>query len=184
MRPPSLADFIYARVCKLICERSLTLPFLDCVYALSNLSSAFLLLITLPNRTLPAQPPVRLYPCLQTAAVLGYTPALEMLYILGANFRLFLRFKGPASKGTRIYPHDRLQGPPFKKMRCRTAAPVLTLLTSKDLLRPLILRLPSRPFYPHPTPPACPTHPWPRKTAPTVSMLSAAGRPPESEASV
>lgn len=115
MRPPSLADFIYARVCKLICERSLTLPFLDCVYALSNLSSAFLLLITLPNRTLPAQPPVRLYPCLQTAAVLGYTPALEMLYILGANFRLFLRFKGPASKGTRIYPHDRLQGPPFKK---------------------------------------------------------------------
>ena len=26
-----------------------------------------------------------------------------MLYILGANFRLFLRLKGPASKGTRIY---------------------------------------------------------------------------------
>ena len=68
------------------------------------------------------KPPVRLYACLQTAAVLGYTPALEMLSILGANFRLFLRFKGPASKGTRIYPHDRLQGPPFKKMRCRTAA--------------------------------------------------------------
>lgn len=68
-----------------------------------------------------------------------------MLYILGANFRLFLRFKGPASKGTRIYPHDRLEGPPFKKMRCRTAAPVLILLTSKDLLRP-----------PHPTPSAPP----------------------------
>ncbi len=79
------------------------------------------------------KPPVRLYTCLQTAAVLGYTPALEMLPILGANFRLFLRFKGPASKGTRIYPHDRLQGPPFKKMRCRTAARVLILLTPKDL---------------------------------------------------
>lgn len=184
MRPPSLADFIYARVCKLICERSLTLPFLDCVYALSNLSSALLLLITLPNRTLPVQPPVRLYLCLQTAAVLSYTPALEMLYILGANFGLFLRFKGAASKGTRIYPHDRLQGPQFKNRRCRTAAPVLILLTSKDLLRPLILRLPLRPFYPHPIPPAFPGRPWPRKTAPTVSMLSATGRPPEYEASV
>lgn len=82
---------------------------------MSNLSSALLLLITLPNRTLPVQPPVRLYLCLQTAAVLGYTPALGMLYILGANFELFLRFKGPASKETRIYPHDRLQGPSFKK---------------------------------------------------------------------
>ena len=119
---------------------------------MSNLSFALLLLITLPNRTLPVQPPVRLYPCLQTAAVLGYTPALEMLPILGANFRLFLRFKGPASKGTRIYPHDRLQGPPFKKMRCRTAARVLILLTPKDLCpsQPT----PSEPPFPAPSHPA------------------------------
>lgn len=69
------------------------------------------------HRTLPVQPLVRLYPCLQTAAVLGYTPALEMLYILGANFSLFLRFKGPASKGTGIDPRVRFQGPFFKKTR-------------------------------------------------------------------
>lgn len=37
------------------------------------------------------------------------------LSILGANFSLFLRFKGPASKGTGIDPHVRFQGPPFKK---------------------------------------------------------------------
>ena len=43
---------------------------------------------------------------------------------------------------------------------------------------------PLRPFPHHPTPPVSPTHPWPRKTAPTVSMLSVTGRPPESEASV
>ena len=49
---------------------------------------------------------------------------------------------------------------------------------------PLSLHLPSRAFPHHPTQPACPTHPWPRKTAPTVSMLSATGRPPEFEASV
>lgn len=37
--------------------------------------------------------------------------------ILGANFSLFLRFKGPASKGTRIDPRVRFQGPFFKKTR-------------------------------------------------------------------
>lgn len=37
------------------------------------------------------------------------------LPILGANFSLFLRFKGPASKGTGIDPRVRFQGTPFKK---------------------------------------------------------------------
>lgn len=37
------------------------------------------------------------------------------LPILGANFSLFLRFKGAASKGTGIDPRVRFQGPPFKK---------------------------------------------------------------------
>lgn len=39
------------------------------------------------------------------------------LSILGANFSLFLRFKGPASKGTGIDPRVRFQGPFFKKTR-------------------------------------------------------------------
>ena len=37
--------------------------------------------------------------------------------ILGANFRLFLRFKGPASKWTGISPRGRLGAPPFPKTR-------------------------------------------------------------------
>lgn len=39
------------------------------------------------------------------------------LSILGANFGLFFRFKGPASKGTGIDPRARPQGPTFKKTR-------------------------------------------------------------------
>lgn len=131
------------------------------------------------------------------------------LSILGANFSLFLRFKGPASKGTGIDPRARPQGPSFKKTRSDTgpcARPLKKTICFETLnlrqgplaasLHPLhallIPRLSNRPpnhlplppFPLRPTPPACPTHPWPRKTAPTVSMLSVTGRPPESEASV
>ena len=127
------------------------------------------------------------------------------LSILGANFSLFLRFKGPASKGTGIDPHVRFQGPPFKKrpdaglcarplkknetLNSRQGPLAASFHSLQVLLTPRLSNrppnhLPLLPFPLRPTPPACPTHPWPRKTAPTVSMLSVTGRPPEFEASV
>lgn len=40
-----------------------------------------------------------------------------LLCVSGANFRLFLRFKDPVSKGTGISPRGRLQPPPCPKTR-------------------------------------------------------------------
>lgn len=51
----------------------------------------------------------------------GASPGMNILPLLlcipGANFRLFLRFKGPASKWTGISPRGRLGAPPCPKTR-------------------------------------------------------------------
>lgn len=128
--------------------------------------------------------------------------------ILGANFSLFLRFKGPASKGTRIDPRVRFQGPFFKKTRPDAglcARPLKTMsfetLNLRQGLR-LLHATRCKPFSPHAfqtahrttnrsaLSPLIPSRPLAQlihgraKPLPRFSMLSATGRPPESEASV
>ena len=85
-----------------------------------------------------------------------YTPASRTSSLCFSPFSgrisgFFFALRGLHRRG-RGFTHDRLQGPPFKKMRCRTAAPVLILLTPKDLCpsQPT----PSEPCFPAPSHPA------------------------------
>lgn len=99
----------------------------------------------------------------------GASPGMNilplLLYIPRAKFRLFLRFKGPASKWTGISPRGRLQPPPCPKTRsgalrytlpcsdtpysaatrpCRTSPHITARQTYPDVARP--------PTVLHPTP--------------------------------
>lgn len=95
------------------------------------------------------------------------------------EFRVFSLFQGACIGKDGDFPTRQETGPSNRKnamTRGSTRRPHATARKTPDISSPATP--------PHPTPPAFPSHPWPRKTAPTVSMLSATGRPPEFEASV